>query len=292
MNRANFCKTKVLLFLPTLLILALLAAAALGTEQGNLESTNEETPLSEENVAFVVDFLCDYSDLDSAFNISSMLTSGTGYLQGVPQLLYDQIAKLELSASRLQNIETQDPHWAKMVKSCLEGGKNILQASSLYAKAILTGQQAQNWNAQAEDLAKRARAYVNLSEQIIQSAVKSFIETNPSFKDKLPSGLTYNLGVEKRPSIFRIGLWNYSREPLHIWYVVPGYLASEIGLQNGDIIVKAANKKFGPKNNMEDFKLVLQEYLGLPIPVTVIRGGKEVTFEVKMPKTIPQQYLY
>lgn len=292
MSKGLFPKTRILLLIFMVFMWAFFSAAALGAEQENIKNPNTKTPISEENIASVVEFLCDYVDLDSAYDISGRLANGNGYLQGVPQLLYDQMAKFQLSAGRLQSIEAQDPHWASFVKSCMEGAKTILTASDLFAKAILTGQQAQTWNATAQDLCKKSSSYLNLSSQIMQSASKAFMEINPSFKNRLPSGLTYDLGVDKRPSIFRIGLYNYSREPLRIWYVVPGSLASTIGLKNDDIIVKAAGRNFGPQNNIEDFKVVLQEYLGLPIPVTVIRGGKEVTFEVKMPKTIPKEFLY
>ena len=258
---------------------------------GNQPRVDEPLP-EDPDIVTLVEFLCDYVDLETSLSIASCFTSGKGYLQGVPQIVYDYTAKFQLSASRLKGIETQEPQMAKFVKSCLEGAQNILMASSFYSKAVLTGQQAQNWETTAEDFFKRFISYANLSHQIIQQGTRDFIASYPSFKDELPSGLIYDLGVEKRPSIFRIGVTNYARDPLHIWYVYSGSLASSIGLHSGDIIKEAAGRKFGQGDNLEDFKLVLQENLGITIPVTVIRGGKDFTFDVTMPKSIPEQYLY
>lgn len=252
-----------------------------------------EEPLAEDpNIVTLVEFLCDYADLDTALYIAGNLISGMDFLQGVPQIVYDYNAKLELSMVRLNGIETQEPQIAKFVKSCLQGGRNMLVASDLFSKAVLSGQHAQAWNAAAQDLTKRFFSYRNLSNQIIQEGIKDFITYYPVFKEKLPAGIIYDLGVEKRPSIFRIGVSTYAREPLHIWHVYPETIASSIGLQNGDIMKEVAGRKFGEGDNLEDFKLVLQENLGRTIPITVIRGGKDFTFDVTMPDPIPKQYLY
>jgi len=263
-------------------------ALAKGGDQPGAGEILKEDP----NIVTLVEFLCDYEDLDTALYIASNLILGMDFLQGVPQIVYDYNAKLELSMVRLNGIETQDPQMVKFVKSCLQGGRNMLVASDLFSKAVLSGQNAQSWNAAAQDLQKRFFSYRNLSNQIIQEGTKDFIASYPVFKEKLPAGIIYDLGVEKRPSIFRIGVNTYAREPLHIWHVYPGTIASSIGLQKGDIIKEAAGRKFGEGDDLEEFKLVLQENLGRTIPITVIRGGKDFTFDVTMPDPIPKQYLY
>ncbi|HEY3377307.1 MAG TPA: hypothetical protein VGL77_07400, partial [Armatimonadota bacterium] len=74
--------------------------------------------------------------------------------------------------------------------------------------------------------------------------------------------------------------------------VVTDSFGDDLGFQSGDRIIAIGQQVLIAKNSIEDAKLLISQNLGKRIKVTVFRNGKERTFTMNIPKTIPKSALY
>ena len=223
------------------------------------------------------------------------VTKGKGFLQGVPQDLYNYQTKLEVGLRRIREIKTKDPSRTTLLKNLREIGASQYVAAENLAKAIVTGQQTNNWGPQAQDLQKRSKAAFTMAQDLLasqNSILHEIHSRSAAWKSKMPKDLVYELAIEPRPSLFRLGVQTLATNPFYLSIVYSGTFASTLGLLPGDRILAAGGNKLGPDGSIEEFKMIVQDNLGNTIPVTVERNGKKTDLKMDVPKEIPVNFLY
>lgn len=86
----------------------------------------------------------------------------------------------------------------------------------------------------------------------------------------MPANFIFKLNEEKAP------FYTY-RMPVVVKSVLPGEPAQDAGLQEGDRIIKVGET---PASAYVEFTQALADNAGNPVPMTVVRDGKDVTLEI------------
>lgn len=243
----------------------------------------------------LLDFLLLLSDHQATYAWADEVTRGVGFKQGVPQLVYDYQTKLNLGIRQIKTLKTDDPLRENLLRSFAEIGANQLSAAEFFISAVVAGQQTNDWGAQPQDLHKRSKASMTMATELSKASIPELRELygkSSFFKETMPRDLVYTMGIEKRPSIFRLGVQTYARNPFAMLVVYEGSFASTIGLKPGDVIVSAAGETFETSGSIEDFKLVVQNNLGKTIETTVVRNNQNTTLKMEIPGEIPPDFLY
>jgi len=243
--------------------------------------------------------LLTFSEDRTARLILARSSKGYGYLNGVPQALYGSQQTLQASLGRLAETQPADPLRQRLVKAAVQVIKTQLSATEIYIQAIVVGQAAKDWNAQAKDLEKRGDALAG--EAGVQlGAIKDDLavleQASAKFREFLPREQRCQLGMAPRPSGFGLGVFVYAGDPLRVAYIIwqseyGNTLGYKLGLRGGDKIISAGEKRFTAENDFEDFKLFLKDKLGQTLPAVVERDGKEKAIKLKIPKEIPKDAL-
>lgn len=239
-------------------------------------------------------FLVVFADTSAVLDWGDYTTNDQGYHNGVPQKVYDYQAKLGMALRNLKTITTEDPLRKKVLKAFLEAGNSAYVSLEYWIKGIRIGQAAESWTAQADDMHRRCKANLKLSLEILgdaDSGLKELLQTDETFRGVLSKEAAYQLKLRPRPSKFRLGVYCLPSDSLYLMMVVGTSLASQLGLVTNDRIVSVDVKGSAPQN-IEDFKLLLQNNLGQKLNVIVERDGKRVQIGMTIPQTIPTQYLY
>ncbi len=275
-----------------------LPSKAWETPNETTTATQPSTPASgpmDEIDNSILDFLILRADHQVVYHWADEITRGTGFLQGVPQDLYNHQTKLEVGLRRLKEIKTDDPSRATLLKNLQEVGASQYVATEHMIKAIVTGQQTNNWGPQSQDLQKRSKAALAMAEELLSSQNTILLEIykgSSSFRDNIPKELVYFLEIEPRPSLFRLGVQALVTNPLYLSIVYQDSLASTLGLKPGDRLISAAGTDLDPKGSIEEFKMIVQNNLGNTISATVDREGKKTELKMQIPKEIPANFLY
>lgn len=222
-------------------------------------------------------------------------TNGNGYLDGVPQDVYNYQMKLKQAISKMAAVTTEDSLRKDLISTAIDAGNQEVSAGEYFIKAIVTGQQAKSFTAQCADLQKRSIALRNLVEDTIGSTREQTItlyQQSATFKETIPVGLTYFLGINSRPSRFRLGVQTRPKNPFYLLVVHDGSVASSIGLKAGDRIVSVTGKVMEPDESIEVFKLMIQENLGKKIDTIIERDGKKQKIILQIPVKLPPESLY
>lgn len=269
-------------------------AEAVGTA-GTVVQTIGPGPMDEIDF-MLLNFFITFYDHRSIYVWADKITSTVWGTHGVPQSVYDYQAKLERELNKLTNIKTDDPLRRKVLQIALEAGTSQFNTVNYLIQAMVIAQQTEKWGAQPEDLRKRAIASSNMVGEILGSGMPALMQLYKEsmvFRENAPRELKYSMGLEKRPSIFMIGITNMIRNPFYVLVLYDNSMAKALGLRQGDEIISAAGQKFDNKNgSFEDFKMIIQNNLGKTIEVVVMRDSKETTLKMEIPKEIPKEYLY
>ena len=243
----------------------------------------------------ILDFLILRADHQVIYHWADEITRGSGFLQGVPQDLYNYQTKLEVALRRIKDVQTDEPSRSALLKNLLEAGANQHLAAEYMIKAIVAGQQTNNWGPQSQDLQKRSKAALAMTEELLasqNSILREIYGRSPAFRENMPKDLVYSLAIEPRPSLFRLGVQTTVTNPLYLSIVHQDSFASTLGLKPGDRLLSAAGTDFDPRGSIEEFKVIVQNNLGNTIPVTVERDGKKAELKMQVPKDIPPSFLY
>ncbi|KUK60819.1 MAG: Uncharacterized protein XE01_0642 [Synergistales bacterium 58_81] len=243
----------------------------------------------------ILEFLILRHDHQVIYHWADEITGGHGYLQGVPQDLYNFQTKLEVALRRIKDVQTDDPSRSTLLKNLLEAGANQHLAAEHMMKAIVVGQQTNVWGPQSQDLQKRSKAALAMTEEILASQnpiLREIYGGSSAFRENMPKELVYSLTIEPRPSLFRLGVQTPVSNPLYLSVVYQDSFAVTLGLKPGDRLISAAGTDLDPKGSMEEFKMIVQNNLGKTIPVTVEREGKKTELKMSVPKEIPSSFLY
>lgn len=251
-------------------------------------------PLDELDTS-LLDFFILLSDHQVIYCWADEITRGNGFQQGVPQQMYDYQTKLGLGLNRIKGLTSKDPLREGIMKTALEVGANQFSSAEFLINAVVAGQQASNWVPQAQDLQKRSKASMSMANELLNAslpAIRNLYERSSVFHDGMPKDLVLSMGIEQRPSIFRLGVQTFIRNPFSLVVVYEGSFASTLGLQTGDLIVSAAGNVFGPNGSIEDFKLIIQNNLGKTIETKVNRNNNMIVLKMEIPPEIPADFLY
>lgn len=243
----------------------------------------------------LLNFFVLFSDHQVIYYWADEITKGTGFRQGIPQQMYDYQTKLNLQLRQIKTLTAKAPLREGLLKAVIEIGTNEYSAAEFFINAVVTGQQANDWNPQAQDLHKRSKASMSMATELLNASLPSILklyESSSVFKDGMPKDLGYIMGIKQRPSIFRLGVQTFVRNPFSLVVVYEGSIASTLGLQADDLIVSAAGEEFGSKGSIEDFKLIIQNNMGKTVEVTVSRGNDKITLKMEVPKEISADSLY
>jgi S1-C subfamily serine protease len=223
------------------------------------------------------------------------LSLGQGYLSGVPSNLYQAQQTLETASASLAEIRTAEELRLRIGRGLFQILANQKAAGENFIRGIVTGQQAKNWIAQADDALKRANSLRQaVTQQIagLKADLTALEAASAKFREFLPFEQRYSLGLAQRPSGYRLGVSTYPRNPFALLVVNLNGFGDKIGLRPGDVIVSAAGKTYTGEDDFEDFKLLIKANLGKTLPVVVKRGGKDQTVNLKIPKEIPADAFY
>lgn len=72
-------------------------------------------------------------------------TNGNGYLQGVPQDVYNYQMKLKQADSKMADITTEDSLRKDLISTAIAAVNKRLSAGEYFINAIVTGQQAKDF---------------------------------------------------------------------------------------------------------------------------------------------------
>ena len=243
----------------------------------------------------ILEFLILWADHYVIYQWADEITRGHGYLQGVPQDLYNFQTKLEVALRRIKEVQTDDPKRLTLLKNLQEAGANQYIAAEHMMKAIVVGQQAKDWGPQSQDLQKRSKAALVMTDELLasqKSILREIYGSSAPFRDNIPKELVYSLVIEPRPSLFRLGTYSPMTNPLYLSIVYRDSFAATLGLKPGDRLISAAGIDLDPKGSIEEFKMIVQNNLGETIPVTLEREGKKTELKMQIPKEIPSSFLY
>lgn len=268
--------------------------SAVSASGGQQASTQEiDSIQSVDNL--LKDFFIGLDDHKTWFVWANVRSRGQGYLEGVAQGIYDERQALERRLRRMRSVNTDDPLRKKIVAAAGEIGAKQYVAMEEFIKSIVIGQQMQKWSAQAQDTFKRSVASWGVVDELLSAKsadILQLYELSTEFKENLPDEVAYRLNIKKRPSSFRLGVNCFARNPFHLLVVLENSFAKKLGFRPGDRIIAVDGKEFGPGGSVEDFKLVIQNNLGKILAVIVERAGKQKTLKIKIPREIPEKFLY
>ena len=265
------------------------AAAATGSAGAAklMASDDVDTRLGQALLAATEDEAC--------LSWASELSRGYGFLNGVPGDAYQAQQTLETATAALSEVRTDDELRLRTGRALMQILANQKAASENLIRAVVTGQQAKSWIAQAQDAQKRSnslRQTVTQQLAALKADLTALEAASPKFREFLPFEQRYLLGLAERRSGFRLGVTTYPRSPFYLLIVAADGLGNKIGLRPGDLVVSAAGRTFTPADDFEEFKLLIKANLGKTIPAVVERGGKAQTVKLKIPKEIPKDALY
>ena len=128
---------------------------------------------------------------------------------------------------------------------------------------------------------------VNITD-ITDTAIAAILNQLDPHSSFIPAADLQQINEETNGAYFGIGVeYNIFDDTMHIVNVFKDGPAARAGLQIGDKVLKAADSPFvGRKITTELVKQTLRGELGTAVPVTVDRGGKQLTLQVER-GTIP-----
>jgi S1-C subfamily serine protease len=223
------------------------------------------------------------------------LSRGYGFLSGVPSDLYQAQQALDTATASLGEVRTDDELRLKIGRVLMQILANQKAATENFIRGVVTGQQAKNWVAQADDALKRSNSIrQTVTQQIagLQADLKAFEAASPKFREFLPVEQRYVLGLAQRSSGYRLGVTTYPRNPFTLLVVAIDGFGYKIGLRPGDVVVSATGRTYTDADDFEEFKLLIKANLGKTLPVVVKRNGKTQTVPLKIPREIPKDALY
>lgn len=261
-----------------------------------MTATLEDTEHTDETDLLLVDLFVTIFDHDSIYRWADLKTFGTGFLEGVPQEVYNYQARLEMTMRKLAVTRNGDPLRNRVTRIAREAGNSQVAGINYFIQAVVAGQETKDWGARSQNLQKRSNAALAMAGEILKSELPAIMELfyySDTFRQNLPRECRFFLGIEKRPSMFEMGVLTLIKDPLYLLAVWPDSMATELDLRTGDRIIAAAGKDFDPEeDSIEDLKMILQENLGNTVDVLILREGYEITLRMKIPEEMPDKFLY
>ncbi len=209
--------------------------------------------------------------------------------------LYTVQSQIDSSINSLRWLKAADPLRDRLVSVAVQLLASERQAIDLDLQCWLLNKDAApgKRNPQAEDAARRATAlFEAVPPQVasLRGYFQQLAASSPSFLTPLSSEMRYFLGIEERKSKLVLGVYLHSAATMQIFNLVPHGLAVALGLRSGELVVSAGGRSFNPKDDMEDFKLLVEENAGRTLEVVVKRSGKLKTLKLTVPADVTQKY--
>jgi len=223
------------------------------------------------------------------------ITRGYGFLNGVPEVVYQMQQSLDTAMAALSEVRTDDALRLRLGRAIVPILANQKASSESFIRAVVIGQQAKSWDAQSQDAQKRSNSLTqSVSTQIagLVEDLKALEDGSAKFREFLTFEQRYVLGLAERPSGFRLGVNTYPRNPFLLLVVGADSLAKKMGLRPGDLVVSAGGRTFTAADDFEEFKLLIKANLGRKLEAVVERNGKTQAVTLKIPNEIPADALY
>lgn len=233
-------------------------------------------------------------DLFTAYTYADLRTGGTGYLEGIPLLLYQVRQSAETSSAALAAANSADPVRQRLVQKSRKLHEGLLKATDLLIQSVVLAQQLKDWGAAPKDLWSRSKALVEATtaaDPEMLADARHLLETSAAFREALPTEAAMSVGLVDRTAGYALGVDSLSRDPFALLLVHPESFAARLGFEPGDRVISVAGREFKPTDTTEDLKLLLKAHLGQEIPAVIERDGKTETLELDLPKEIPAEFL-
>jgi len=243
----------------------------------------------------LAEYFIGLDDHRTLFYWANEKSRGQGYLLGVPKDVYSGQQNLEQRLRKLSKVKTDNPVRSAVIGAARDIGVKQYEAMEQFIKSIVIGQQMKNWGAQAQDMFKRSLALLETANKLLverKNEIYQLYELSLDFRENLPRDVVYSMGLIERPSLFRIGITSYARNPFYLLVVPKDSFAYKLGFLAGDRIISVAGQVLDPKGSIEDLKMIIQENLGRTIKAIVERNDKQKTINLKIPREIPKEFLY
>ncbi len=253
-----------------------------------------EPGLLEEADQAILDFMIVLFNHDSTYRWADEKTGGRGYLEGIPQDLYDSQTRLETALGRLGRATTGDYLRDKVIRNLQEVGHSEVAAVNYFIQAVIEGQESKDWGAQPQHLNKRSKAALNIAGEVLLSGLPDIHELYGSstiLSERMPRDVKYFLGVEEQLAPFALGTVTTTGDPLRLLVLYHDSLGESLGLRTGDKVLSAGGAKFDVDDSLEDLKALIMESLGRTIDLVVEREGEETNLKIDIPEEIPENYL-
>lgn len=160
--------------------------------------------------------------------------------------------------------------------------KYEIDAFDLIRKAIEIVQSNLSWTPEANNLMSQATSkYDSAFKKLpINDDDLTKLLSFPDFEKEIPHD---TLHIIKNDSVFKLGVYFMSDDPMRILLVKRDTKAESIGLKTGDRIIGTEEKEFV---TFEEFKIYLSENAGNKVFINIQRDGKYQELKIKVPKDI------
>lgn len=216
------------------------------------------------------------------YTTSEIVAKSSGFRKGVPSFVYTLQRELEAKQRALSSAVIRDSAANVLVTKVKASSVYILESIQLLIDAIKTAQSQGGWGSSANDMLARSHAASELVEDITPEEVSGF----PSIVTALPTEAKLMLGLETDSTHFRLGVFNWIRNPLVLVLVPEKSFAYDLGFRTDDLIVSVNGVE---PVSIKEVKRIMLANLGKDIPVVVIRDGEREEFEIEVPEKLPPE---
>lgn len=218
----------------------------------------------------------------SQYVMQTIIQRENGFKDGVPALLYEQMANIDGRLRALQTANASDDVRRETRDQLTEALNKMKDGLDLLSKSIMSAQAAYGWTADPVDLYHRAMGTVK-SAGTDRDSVVAFLQL-PDVKKRVPEWMLESYGLAKDPVGFRLDTVSLVGSPLEFLVVPTTSFAATLGFVHGDKLQTVEGK---PVGSLDDFKARIKRSLGTTLKVGVLRQGKAVEFDMKVPNEIP-----
>lgn len=166
--------------------------------------------------------------------------------------------------------------------------EGYIESYRLFIAGIEEAQNSLNWSPEASNLIQKSMAAIPSKkyDELANLQLEMFKVKN--FASRIPFDFQQMYGIVEDDSGYRLGIYIPTYNPLYIISIDENGFAKKLGFKRGDTIISIDKK---PYTRLYDVKMYIREHIGKRIKVEIMRDGKKKTLTVKLPNTIPNEFI-
>jgi S1-C subfamily serine protease len=268
--------------LPTTEWSAVTGAPSSSTETPNTASMTKVADADFDKMAFDSWEVAYNMNVAFQMTVESVVRVNNGFRSGVPTDLYRRQRASVAMQEKLKSVKSENSVRENLRVSMLDDLTNLNSATLLLIESVKAAQIGNGWQGNASDTLKRG--YALLQDFIANQKkdnLKPFLALGLDTTDRCPNRIKEQIGITPDSAGYLIGIGNFTDiDQRFIVFVVKGQLAEKFGLKSGDMLKELDGKAV---ESILQFKKDLKAFLGKKVKVVVIREGKDLTIELKVP---------